>query len=42
MRSSGFTKPTGRPREIWRESEKSKQSPGVVADAMARKLIGRG
>jgi leucine dehydrogenase len=28
--------------EIWRESEKSKQSPGVVADAMARKLIGRG
>jgi leucine dehydrogenase len=28
--------------EIWRESEKSKRSPGVVADAMARKLIGRG
>ena len=27
--------------EIWRESERSGRSPGVVADAMARKLIGR-
>jgi leucine dehydrogenase len=27
--------------EIWRESEGSNRSPGVVADAMARKLIGR-
>jgi leucine dehydrogenase len=27
--------------EIWRESEQSGRSPGVVADAMARKLIGR-
>ena len=27
--------------EIWRESERSGRSPGVVADAMARKLIAR-
>ena len=27
---------------IWRDSEKTGRSPGVVADAMARKLIGRG
>ena len=27
--------------EIWRESERSDRSPGVVADAMARKLIAR-
>jgi hypothetical protein len=26
---------------IWRDSEKTGRSPGVVADAMARKLIGR-
>lgn len=27
--------------EIWRESEATDRSPGVVADAMARRLIGR-
>ena len=31
----------GRLIAIWRESEKSGRSPDVVADAMARKLIGR-
>lgn len=28
--------------EVWRDSEESGRSPDVVADAMARKLIGRG
>jgi leucine dehydrogenase len=27
---------------IWRESDESGQSPDIVADAMARRLIGRG